>query len=158
MILTFLPASYPQTSPPSVVLTLWLSMIPAPGARFLAVQFACQLDQCAVHQGQCSIFAPMIEIAAHHRYLREIPWQHAPRYAAAGHIENGIQNLPHIRRTRALVYSGQRNKRGQNARFSIRQITWIAGETSGMFNAGDISPRHCGLHRIFNKSVGITSN
>jgi len=102
-----------------------------------------------VHQRQCSVASPAVKIAPHGRNRREVFWQHPPRNASTCHINNSVQNLAHVSGSRAATGTTRRDKWLDNAPLGVSQIAWIADEFAAMFSAGDISPRHRGLHRIF---------
>src|SRR5258708_30260764 len=99
--LTFLPASYPRGPPLSVVLTDWLSMIPAEGLASRPAASRGSINNSKLIRIQDAVVAPRIEIVLHVGKRRKLSRQQPPLTTRPGHVEQRIDDASHCRFRRA---------------------------------------------------------
>ena len=139
----FLPASWPQTPPLSVVLTDWLSITPAPGDACLPVRGPPE-DGCQKMVGRQPrpAVTPIVEMVPHRGEWRKTLWRHAPLTAAGSDLQDPIHDLTQIGRAGPTAGPCRRQERPNQRPFFIRQTALMAGRAAPIFNASDIGPWH----------------
>lgn len=90
---TFFPPSYPRMSPTPVVLTDWLSIIPAVGCALRPAWVRVRSRSAVCSWSQVPSKRHCRPILEDRLPGRQIAWQQAPGTPTPNHVENGIHNF-----------------------------------------------------------------
>ena len=144
----FLPASSPQTPPPSVVLTDWLSITPAvdhTGCRSHRLSITPAVDyagggaglatgrrarfrhQMKIDRRSQSFIAPPAEISLNRRTGRIVSRQHTPLASGLGNVQKRVDDFAHVRFSRPAESLGPGNKPLDYFPFFIDQMRLHTG-------------------------------
>ena len=113
-------------APFSALLTLWLSMMAAVGARLARGGLATAHVKRVVDAIERAVPVPQIEIIVDRRARRQVLGDRPPLAAGAQDIHQTVDDLPHVHRTLVAAALGRRNERLNQRPFLVRQIARIA--------------------------------
>ena len=113
--------SIPRSSPPSEVLTLWLSMIAALGCGSRPSDWRTFLTRGCIDLLPQPRTVPVPIISIHRLPRRKILGQHAPLATCSVHIQDRIDNLPVLPYARASHFIVRKEFQNQQP-FGILQV------------------------------------
>src|SRR6266446_5050942 len=117
-------------------------------ARLATERLARRHDQRVADARPDAVSRPPVEIPLNSRVGRKFLGDLPPLAARRSHVQDGIHHRPKFHNPGPPNRQGSRQKWFDQRPFSVRHIACVAQSLPTILTAGDLSPGHCGLHRL----------